>query len=181
MKKVDDLTPPEFTLPPLHQAARQRDIDKTRQLLDQGLDVNAKDPVLESGDGGNTSLWYAAQGLPTGGVAIAKLLVAAGADINEPGEFNMTALHIACSWGHADMVKFLHAHGADLYAVDHYGRTPAMLTRADYAEGLTTPPEKRLAGWDGWLKGMEKITLYFNEIKEADGQKAVNSHHSREP
>lgn len=111
MKTVDELSPAEFTLPPLHQAARQRDLQKVQELLNAGANVNEADPRSENGEGGNSPLWYAAQGIPGGGVPVAQLLIDAGAEVNAPGEFDRTPLHMACSWGHCDMVQFLHQHG----------------------------------------------------------------------
>ena len=54
-----------------------------------------------------------------------KLLMAAGASVNgaETGQ-GRTALHGAALWGLTDVVKFLHASGADLNAMDRRGLTP---------------------------------------------------------
>lgn len=161
MKTVDELTPEEFTLPPLHQAARQRDTAKAAALIAAGADVNAADPRNDEGEGGNSPLWYAAQGLPPGGVPIAQLLVEAGADVNLPGEFNMTPLHIACSWGQVEMVRFLHEHGAKIDCKDDYNRTPVELVQADYDAGLATSEKDRAPGWDAWLQNMAAIKAYF--------------------
>lgn len=164
MKTVDELDESEFTLPPLHQAARQRDVEKAKSLIASGADVNELDRREASGDGGNSPLWYAAQGLPTGGVAVARLLVQAGADVNAKGEFGMTPLHMACSWGHPDMVVFLHEHGADISAEDDYGRTPIELARADYEEGKRMPEDAQPVGFAPWLEGMATINAYFDTL-----------------
>jgi hypothetical protein len=60
-----------------------------------------------------------------------KLLMAAGATVNgaETGQGG-TALHGAAMWGLTDVVRFLHASGADLNAMDRRGLTPF-----DYALG----------------------------------------------
>ena len=161
MKTVDELDESEFTLPPLHQAARQRDLEKTKFLIASGANVNELDKRDLNGDGGNSPLWYAAQGAPAGGVAIAQLLIQAGAKVNAQGEFGMTPLHMACSWGHPDMVVFLHKHGADLDLKDDYGRTPASLARADYEEGKSTPTGTAPIGFETWLEGMASINDYL--------------------
>lgn len=167
MKKLHELGPEEFTLPPLHQAARQRDVEAVRALLTVWHDVNALDERLENGDGGNTPLWYAAQGLPGGGVPVAQLLLADGADINYPGEHGMTPLHMACSWGHADMVRYLCENGARQDLTDRWGRTPAALAQADYAEAQAAPATDRPAGWHAWLAGMAEIVAYFGSPEPA--------------
>ena len=164
MKTVEELTPTEFTLLPLHQAARQRDVSKVMSLISEGADVNEADPRSDRGEGGNSPLWYAAQGLPCGGVPVARLLIENGADVNAPGEFGMTPLHMACSWGHPDMAVFLHQHGAALDIKDAYDRTPVELAIADYDQGMATPEKERAPGWDKWLEGMAAITAYFDAL-----------------
>lgn len=162
MKTVAELTPEEFILPPLHQAARQRDLKALRKFIAEGQAINSKcDRDSKSGEGGNSALWFAAQGLAPGSVPIAAALLEAGADINQAGEFNMTPMHMACSWGHADLVEFLHSHGAKLNLMDDYGRTPVQLAQEDYAEGQATKPNDRPDGFEGWLNGMAKINAYF--------------------
>ena len=167
MKKLSELTPEEFTLPPLHQAARQRDLAALNELLGQGHDPNELDERHDNGDGGNAPLWYTAQGLPGEGVPIAERLIQAGARVNEPGEHQMTALHMACSWGHADMVRCLCENGADLALRDKWGRTVEALARADYAEGQGTAIENRPAGWDGWFNGIAAAVAYFDSLPVA--------------
>src|SRR5688500_2730795 len=54
-----------------------------------------------------------------------KLLTAAGASVNGAETTQgRTALHGAALWGLTDVVKFLHASGADLNAMDRRGLTP---------------------------------------------------------
>lgn len=161
MKTVDELNPEEFTLPPLHQAARQRDVNKAAALIAAGADVNETDARHANGDGGNTPLWYAAQGLPPAGVAVAGLLVEAGAAVNARGEHGMTPLHMACSWGHADIAEFLHRNGASLDIEDDFGRTPPALAQADYEEGKAMPQDTWPTGFENWLHGIAAINSYF--------------------
>jgi ankyrin repeat protein len=161
MKKLRELPPEEFVLPPLHQAARQRDVEAAKELLAQGHDPNLLDERKPDGDGGNPPLWYAAQGLPNQGVPVADILVQAGANINEQGEHGMSALHMACSWGHADMVKFLCESGASLDVRDKWGRTPKELALADYREAQSSSQDNQPEGWDVWFSGMTEIVAYF--------------------
>jgi ankyrin repeat protein len=113
----------------IHLAARNRDIENVTRLLESGVDVNLRNRTEANGDGGNTPLWFAAQGPKTGGVAVAKALIAVGADVNAICEHGTTAMHVACSWGHADLVEVLHGAGADLGIQDGDGMTPEMVAR----------------------------------------------------
>ncbi|XP_066559078.1 POTE ankyrin domain family member B-like [Amia ocellicauda] len=45
-------------------------------------------------------------------------------DLNWPDKDNRTPLHIACAFGHADIVHFLGAKNAELNLLDNKGRTP---------------------------------------------------------
>jgi hypothetical protein len=137
-----------------------------KKFIADGQVVNAKcDRDPKSGEGGNSALWFAAQGLEPDSVPIAAALLEAGADVNQPGEFNLTPMHMACSWGHVDLVKFLHSHGARLNLMDDHGRTPIELAREDYAEALKMPKEKWPEGFGVWLAGMAEINEYFGRLE----------------
>ena len=47
-----------------------------------------------------------------------------GAQVNYRTSSGYTLLHLAASYGHADCVKVLLRHGADISAIDEYGKTP---------------------------------------------------------
>ncbi len=147
-------------------------VEKAQSLIANGANVNEVDKREANGDGGNSPLWYAAQGLSGGGVSVAQLLVQAGADVNAKGEFGMTPLHMACSWGHPDMVTFLYEHGADLSAKDDYGRTPVALARADYEEGKSTANPPQPDSFTTWLEGMATINRYFERLPRETRQVA---------
>jgi ankyrin repeat protein len=142
---------------PLHDAARDGDIGRTNQLLDQGVNVvepdNAGEPplliaslaghadvvalLLERGadievrnKGGLTALHAAAYG---GNLDVVKLLVAKGAAVNDNKNFyHMSPLHAAAEEGHADVVAFLLANKADVEATERNGYTP--LSQAGWRE-----------------------------------------------
>src|SRR5262245_52976803 len=67
---------------PIHSAARMRDVATVVKALDAGVDVDVVCERAKNGDGGNTALWYAAQGPWPGGIEVAEVLIRAGADIN---------------------------------------------------------------------------------------------------
>jgi hypothetical protein len=63
-------------------------------------------------------------------VPVARVLLAAGAEINERCEYGTTALHIAVSWAQLEMVEYLVGAGADVRLCDDDGRTPLEMARA---------------------------------------------------
>ncbi|XP_066559077.1 ankyrin repeat domain-containing protein 7-like [Amia ocellicauda] len=54
-------------------------------------------------------------------------------DFNQPDKDNRTPLHIACAFGHADIVHFLGAKNAELNLLDNKGRTP-LVTAVEYQQ-----------------------------------------------
>lgn len=103
-----------------------RDAQTVQNELSAGVDVDLLNGRAQNGDGGNTALWFAAQG-PTSGCEVARLLIDAGADVNLRCEHGRTALHIAAAWGHLDVVQLLLEHGADPDMCDDEGLTAAMM------------------------------------------------------
>ncbi|MHC4876885.1 MAG: hypothetical protein ACYTGL_10330 [Planctomycetota bacterium] len=84
---------------PTHSAARMWDADTVRQELDAEVDVDVLDGCTAKGDGGNTALWFAAQGPYPGGCEVAHLLIAAAAKVDRLCEHGRTALQMAAGWG----------------------------------------------------------------------------------
>jgi ankyrin repeat protein len=117
----------ETRFEPIHSAARMRDVEAVQRELDAGVDVDVLNGRAANGDGGNTALWFAAQGPAPGGMEIARRLIDAGAAINRKCEHGRTALHMAAAWGHLDVVQFLVESGADRTVRDDQGMTPAMI------------------------------------------------------
>jgi ankyrin repeat protein len=116
----------ETRFDPIHSAARMRDVQDVQNELSAGVDVDLLNGRAANGDGGNTAMWFAAQG-PTSGLEVARLLIEAGADLNRRCEHGRTALHIAAAWGHVDVVQLLLEHGADPEILDDEGLTAAMM------------------------------------------------------
>jgi ankyrin repeat protein len=104
-----------------------------------------------NGDGGNTALWFAAQGPAPGGLAVARLLIDAGADTNRQCEHGRTALHMAAAWGHLDVVQLLIENGADPTIRDDKGMTPSMIA----ADSKRVPDEN-----------LKRVIEYLNTIEE---------------
>lgn len=61
-------------------------------------------------------------------IQVAKLLIAAGINIDQPGDLGYTPLHEACSRGKLEMVKLLVKHGADVHALSE-GSPPFTVAR----------------------------------------------------
>jgi uncharacterized protein len=133
---------------PIHDAARQGDLDALTKLLDQGVPLEARDAtgetpllaasltgrsklvavLIEKGadirarnNRGLTPLHAAAY---TGYLDVVKLLVQAGADVNDAENlFKVTPLIVAAEENHVDVIKFLIDHGADLERTERAGYT----------------------------------------------------------
>jgi hypothetical protein len=137
----------------LKVAAQKGDLEKVRQLLERGADVN------QIFAGGQTALYYAARG---GHVEVAGLLLSQGAKVNagkpasplhaaaENGQEKMvrlllangatvsridlrngfTPLHSAVKGGHVGVVKILLANNAEVNAKDFAGNTPLNVAAA---------------------------------------------------
>lgn len=141
----------------LHDAAREGDIERTKQLLDQGAALEERDQagepalliaslaghedevalLIERGANiqirnkhGLTALHAAAYG---GHLDVVELLVGKGASVNDSENFyKMTPLHAAAEEGHADVVGFLLSQKAEVEAKERNGYTP--LTQAGWRE-----------------------------------------------
>jgi ankyrin repeat protein len=121
-------------------AVRENHADAVRLLLTRGAEVNArttviKDPPKTTGNlqgigraqngpapvpmGGVTPLLYAAR---DGRLDLARMLIAAGADINAVEANGTSPLVVAIINGHIDVAQFLLEHGANPNAADGFGR-----------------------------------------------------------
>lgn len=146
----------ETRFEPIHSAARMRDVEAVRRELAAGVNVDFVNGRAPNGDGGNTPLWFAAQGPWPGGVEVARVLIEAGADINRPSEHGRTALHMAAAWGHADVVRLLLENGADATITDDEGLTPPDIARQGYHSNEVTAQQRSEIGklFESW--GLKK-------------------------
>jgi ankyrin repeat protein len=101
----------------LVEAARHRDQQQLRSLLNQHADVN-----LRSDDGSTALLWAA----HWNDLETAELLIRAGADANAANDFRMTPLSQACTNGSAGLVELLLKAGANPNTPVATGETPLM-------------------------------------------------------
>jgi len=116
---------------PLHAAALSGDLQKVKQLLGQGADVNTRDMYQQ------TPLHIAAS---TGKTKVAELLISQGAEINAQNKDQLTPLHWAAYSGSTKVAKLLIRKGADVNARDKYKDTPlhkaALMGKTEVAELL---------------------------------------------
>jgi len=97
-------------------AARTGNIEKVKELLAKGADINAREKVVGEG---HTALFNAAS---AGHTEVVKLLIEKGAKVNEPPG-KITPLLMAAWAGHTDVVRVLLQAGADPNAKDEKGWT----------------------------------------------------------
>ena len=116
--------------------AMSGDVDGVRSLLDQGVDVNAKDSH------GNTALTGAIMSyhqVPDRNyMEVVQLLLARGADINEIGRLGYTPLISAEIGGEADIVRILIDKGANVNKKGHSGGTALMDANEKLEKGRMT-------------------------------------------
>lgn len=114
---------------PLIRAAKGDDVPMVKLLLDYGADPNLKNwpghrPITAVAGLGSTTIDTRARFRnEQEGIETAKLLLAAGADINASDDDGRRAIHGAAMWGWNDFIQFLIDNGADLNAKDNYGMT----------------------------------------------------------
>ena len=102
----------------LLDAARRGELDKVKQLLDAGADVNYRDEDVI------TPLMFA---VTSEHLDIVNELIRRGADITTVDRNGATALHLAAAYGHVDILKkIIDTHLAErdhLNAQDNHGQT----------------------------------------------------------
>jgi hypothetical protein len=84
------------------------DVDAARRMIEEGVDVNAKDRY------GQTALMLAALRGRTG---LVELLIAHGADLDVTAKFGLSALMLAVVGGHTATASSVARAGADLRLV----------------------------------------------------------------
>ncbi|MBI4648197.1 MAG: ankyrin repeat domain-containing protein [Bacteroidia bacterium] len=106
----------------LHIAIQQGDINKVRELIDNGANVNKIDRL------GNTALTIAVY---HNHIDILKMLVEYGANVDGQDRHGNTPLIIAAINGFYEISKYLLEQGAYIDYQDFYGQTPLMQACVD--------------------------------------------------
>uniref|UniRef100_A0A6C0I0B6 Uncharacterized protein n=1 Tax=viral metagenome TaxID=1070528 RepID=A0A6C0I0B6_9ZZZZ len=164
----------------------QENIDSIRILLENGIDVNAKDDHF-------TALMIAA-GIEYGitiNLAAMRLLIEYGADVNVFGKHNLTALMAASGWANyanTYAISLLISNGANINAIDRFGNTALI-----YSTGINTK-KKGMANLEAFkllLKngadinivnkyGNTALTYIYNVRNAHSFQSVINNHYRKE-
>ncbi len=106
----------------LQAAIAKGDYAAAVKMIDQGADVEAKDPNT-----GGSPLHYAVM---KGEMPLVSLLLQHGADVNSRTKSNATPLHTAVLWRRTEIAEYLIEKGADVNAKTAGGTTPLGLALA---------------------------------------------------
>lgn len=108
--------PSQLTPSPLVAAITEGDADKVRLILEKGSDPNA----LASATDGKTALMHAVSATISQRLAIVKLIIDAGADVNAKDKYDERVLSHAVRGGDKEVINFLIAKGADINQMANY-------------------------------------------------------------
>lgn len=106
----------------LHEAVANGDVEAARRLLDQGADIESRDP-----GSGASPLHYAVM---KGRMPMIDLLLSRGADVNSRTRNGTTPLHTAALYARLEIAERLLEQRADINAVSAGGSTPLALATA---------------------------------------------------
>ena len=136
MRVVDGAsTAPDIGPSPLSAAAARADEAVVRDLLARGEIANGRNDEV------NTPLWYAcvSDAPAEQRIAVARMLLEAGASPREACEAGATALHAAARRGPIALVELLIRHGAPGWLADRRGKTAL-----DYARKGSAADRERI-------------------------------------
>lgn len=115
-------TPVALTTLSLHAVVAKGDFDGARKLVEQGADIEAKDPST-----GASVLHYAVM---RGNPDILNWLLARGVDVNSRTKNGTTPLHTAVVYNRYEVAEMLLNRGAEVDAKSTSGATPLAIASA---------------------------------------------------
>ncbi len=146
----------------LREAAKNGYIKIVIDLLQQGVDVNARDA-----DKRTALMWAAFDGY----TEVAKQLIKRGAEVDARDQFDRTALMFAASGANIETVRLLLAHKADTNLVDSHEAWTALMFAA--AEGHSDIVQALLkAGADVNLIDTDGDTAYDFAVQRGQTETA---------
>ena len=113
-------------------AARNGNLNRVKQFLNKGVNVNAQTPVRRR------ALHYAAE---SGHLPVVKELLNRGANIHARDRYGRQPIHNAAFYGHLNILKELINRGANIHARDNRGNQPINLA---VIQGRLLPVVKEL-------------------------------------
>lgn len=122
--------------PALHFAACTRQVSVVKLMLDAGANPDIRNHSTEYRGWLEGTPLHAAIGSESW--EIARLLIAAGADVNAKSEGDYTPLHLAVRLDRLETARLLLKNGADVDAKDADGRTPLDVCRSEEMRKLLT-------------------------------------------
>jgi hypothetical protein len=106
----------------LHAVVAKGDFEATRKLIEQGADIEAKDP----GTGASVLHYAVMRGTPE----ILQYLLGKGVDVNSRTRNGTTPLHTAVLYNRYEVAEMLLNKGADVEAKSSSGATPLAIATA---------------------------------------------------
>ncbi len=158
-KTSEHAVPGPAAIGDLLKAAGRDDISRAKDLLDQGVDVNAKNK------NGWSALMVAAS---RGKVEMLNLLIEKGAAVDAKNDQGQTPLIFAAHWGHANAVRLLIEQGANVNLQMNDGWTALIdsisMERTAVAKILiTSGADMNLKAKNGWTALM--AAAYTNNVE----------------
>jgi len=154
----------------LHAAVEEGSIDTVKSLLEQGVDINARDAsnktplhraaakgnfdvvrlLIEQGaevdpcdELGRTPLYSASR---SGHLEVSRLLLDHGANVNARQWYNWTPVHMSAGYGYLEIVKLLLERGANIHAMNSRRETPYQVSLLRGYRGVADLLRKNGAG-----------------------------------
>jgi ankyrin repeat protein len=127
---------------PLHDAARDGDLDKINEQIAEGADVNEKDSAGNTPlalatyyghtevvktlceNGANLTVELMLMAARDGRISIAEFFISKGVDVNWANQGKFTPLYMATLNGHKEIVELLIDKGADVNVKTNKGKAP---------------------------------------------------------
>jgi ankyrin repeat protein len=166
---------PQYQTTALHAAASAGKPEVVKLLLDNAANVNAR-----TTPDGTTPLFAAL--MKDSNIAVIRLLIEAGADVNAQHQIGLTALMMASAKGYSDVVTVLLKSGADpaiksstggtalSYALDKGHDKVAEILRRDGSAVKGGPDAQTPISEFRWIDGyLEKEYMEVGAVDEADG------------